>query len=94
MAEHNFFGQFLVFGEGLRWRTLNFNLIFFIVIVKIRTVGQVFALNLLDKELAILHGAKQAPKSAVADLKLIAGLRPEKSTRIAVAASNSCENVR
>lgn len=49
-------GHELVLGEGLRGRIINFNFILAVEDVKVGTVGQIFTLDLLEEEPAVLHG--------------------------------------
>lgn len=49
-------GHELVLGEGLRGRIINFNFILAVENVKVRAVGQIFTLDLLEEEPAVLHG--------------------------------------
>lgn len=54
-------GHELVLGEGLRGRIINFNFILAVEDVKVGAVGQIFTLDLLEEEPAVLHGPEEAP---------------------------------
>lgn len=62
--------------------------------MEVGAVGEILAVDLLEEKLTIFHGAEETPESAPADLKLITGLCGYQNTKMAVAASNSCEKVK